>query len=146
MLTESFNETSIAIQNSGYATSHQVLFLVRIPKHSVEDLLIKEFQENMFTNEDELVPFSAAMVLYESGRNGLMKLLRYFCSGTSDAFNETTGVDLRRASSAISSAQQRHDHGMTVRLIKPSYNHAEEFQFGQKNLPIGMIVGSGICT
>lgn len=119
LLTESFNETINGIQNSGYATSHQVLFFVRVNKLSSHDVVIMQFRNGLFASED-IKPFSAPLLFFKT-ENSQIILFRYFAYSNSEALQIITNQSQLSHLSLLSTAQQRHGHQMTIKLITNNF-------------------------
>lgn len=116
LLMETFNEISTAIHASGYATSDKVIFFVRVGTSSTNNLSIKIFHQELSSKEEEMVPFSAPIVLYENAENGTAGMYCYFCSG--ENLKVFSGEIEKIHFSIIADARQRTGHGMRIPIIR----------------------------
>lgn len=110
LLTETFNDTTAAIKNTGYATAGQVVYFIGVTKLSCKNLVIDQFQTNLFVNS-ELTIFGAPVVFLEFGRNGGLSIFCNFCPNGTDKFILNNRLFGKVAYSLIlTRAQFRHGH------------------------------------
>lgn len=112
LFTKTFNKTIAAIQNSGYGTSDQVPFFVQVSKLSLENPIISQFHNDLFTS-DELEPFFAPIMFFTNAHQSVrIALFCYFCPYNSDKLEEVS----HSANSVDSNTRKRHGHGLVVKF------------------------------
>lgn len=123
---QTFNETVVSLQKSGYSTSDKVLFFIHVSEFSTRNEIIKAFQGDLFTTENKnsiiSTPFYTNIVFFENfAKNGKIGLFCYFCPVTVNKFfmvdNETTATATSSLSTVIwgfFGRQRSNGHGRRV--------------------------------
>lgn len=126
LFTDSFNETLKAIQNSGYATSDRVLFLIRVDQLTPDEAVLHKFQNGLFEEEKEAKPFYASIGFFTPDHNQeRVAILCYICPGVSEKLQVLEPSSEVTVSSLLSMVNMRHGHQLPVKLTLGPYKTAE---------------------
>lgn len=118
LLPETFNETLVAIQNSGYATSNAVMLFIRVRQVSIKNPVIHELQETITSPDPEITPFYPTIIFFESDSRRI-GLFCYFCpEGSDKLFVHDIPSELTLESIILQFAenQLRDGHGRRVQF------------------------------
>ncbi|CAL8127610.1 unnamed protein product [Orchesella dallaii] len=105
LLTKTFNDTLLAISNSGYGTSENVLFIVFRDSFDVSDETIRGFNSTLLFEMAE-TPFHVDMIFCDL--NGLCKIFCLFCPSK---FNDIGGKAFLQEIKSVSKRIKSNGYG-----------------------------------
>lgn len=124
LLTPSFNETLQAIHKSGFSTSDEVMFFIRVKEVTRNDPMIFSFGNNLFASDVE--PFHASLAFFANSSSSLsIGLHCYFCLENLVATDNRTLSGLRFLIQHLNS----EGYGRRLQIRFPIY-HARYFMEG----------------